>query len=246
MRPRRPEGRSSTSSPTTRWPSANVPVTTVPKPGMEKTRSTGRRGRPRSGRESVSCNSRFRVRKSSGKPAFVRDETRRMGASCKVVFCRAVRISASTRSSQLGSFTKSILVNATIPLLICRRSRMARCSRVWGITPSSAAMTRSTASMPQTPASMFSMKSRWPGTSTMPTSEPPGSVSQAKPRSMVISRSCSSLRRSGLMPVRAAMSVDLPWSTWPAVPMTRIFPHIVGARYSLRERCIVPLLISCS
>ena len=33
-------------------------------------------------------------------------------------------------------------------------------------------------------------------------------------------RSFSSCRRSGSMPVSARMSVDLPWSTWPAVPMT--------------------------
>ena len=35
-------------------------------------------------------------------------------------------------------------------------------------------------------------------------------------------RSFSSWRRSGSMPVSARISVDLPWSTWPAVPMTRI------------------------
>ena len=37
-----------------------------------------------------------------------------------------------------------------------------------------------------------------------------GSASQAKPRSMVISRSFSSRSRSGSMPVRARTSVDLP------------------------------------
>ena len=47
---------------------------------------------------------------------------------------------------------------------------------------------------------------------------PLGRVSQAKPRSMVIPRSFSSRSRSGSIPVRAWMSVDLPWSTWPAVP----------------------------
>ncbi len=48
--------------------------------------------------------------------------------------------------------------------------------------------------------------------------------SQAKPRSMVMPRSFSSWRRSGSMPVRALTRVDLPWSTWPAVPMTNK-PH---------------------
>ena len=49
-----------------------------------------------------------------------------------------------------------------------------------------------------------------------------GSVSQAKPRSIVMPRSFSSRRRSGSMPVSAWTSVDLPWSTWPAVPMTAV------------------------
>src|SRR5579864_8384149 len=40
----------------------------------------------------------------------------------------------------------------------------------------------------------------------------------ANPRSMVIPRRFSSSRRSGLVPVSASTSVDLPWSMWPAVP----------------------------
>jgi len=43
-------------------------VTTVPKPGMEKTRSIGRRARPRSGRAGNSCSSFSRVCRSSGEP----------------------------------------------------------------------------------------------------------------------------------------------------------------------------------
>ena len=42
----------------------------------------------------------------------------------------------------------------------------------------------------------------------------------AKPRSMVIPRSFSSLSRSGSIPVSARTRVDLPWSMWPAVPTT--------------------------
>jgi len=41
-------------------------------------------------------------------------------------------------------------------------------------------------------------------------SSPFGSRSEEKPSSMVISRSFSSLRRSGWMPVSAAIRVDLP------------------------------------
>src|SRR3989475_12810 len=44
---------------------------------------------------------------------------------------------------------------------------------------------------------------------------------------MVMPRSRSSRRRSGSMPVSAVMSVDFPWSTWPAVPMTRTVPSAV-------------------
>ncbi len=43
------------------------------------------------------------------------------------------------------------------------RSRMARCSRVCGITPSSAATTSSARSMPCAPASMLRTKRSWPG-----------------------------------------------------------------------------------
>ena len=43
---------------------------------------------------------------------------------------------------------------------------MWKCSRVCGITDSSAATTSSTASMPWAPASMLRTKRSWPGTST--------------------------------------------------------------------------------
>ena len=74
--------------------------------------------------------------------------------------------------------------------------------------------------MPPTPISMFLMNRSWPGTSTMLTSRPLGKSSHANPSSIVIPRSFSARSRSGSMPVRAWMSVDFPWSTWPAVPIT--------------------------
>jgi hypothetical protein len=46
--------------------------------------------------------------------------------------------------------------------------QMARCSRVCGIGPSSAATTSSTKSMPVAPASMLCTSRSWPGTSTKP------------------------------------------------------------------------------
>ena len=98
--------------------------------------------------------------------------------------------------------------------------QIARCSRVWGITPSSAAITSMTRSIPPTPASMFFTNRSWPGTSTMPRVSPSPSSRWAKPMSMVMPRSFSSLRRSGSIPVSARTRLDLPWSMWPAVPTT--------------------------
>ena len=42
---------------------------------------------------------------------------------------------------------------------------MARCSRVWGMTPSSAATTKRARSTELTPATAFLTKRSWPGTS---------------------------------------------------------------------------------
>ena len=47
-----------------------------------------------------------------------------------------------------------------------RRRRISRCSRVWGITESSAATTSRARSRPVAPASMLRMNRSWPGTST--------------------------------------------------------------------------------
>ena len=49
-RVRSPSGSTSSSCPTSRLPSRSVPVTIVPNPAKENTRSTGIRGRPRSRR----------------------------------------------------------------------------------------------------------------------------------------------------------------------------------------------------
>ena len=103
------------------------------------------------------------------------------------------------------------------------RSRIAKCSRVWGITPSSAATTSSATSIPPTPASMFLMNRSCPGTSTMLTSRPLGSVSHANPRvdrqpaRLLLGAGGRGRCRSAPGPARL-----LPWSTWPAVPMTYI------------------------
>ena len=97
---------------------------------------------------------------------------------------------------------------------------MARCSADCGRQPSLASTTNRAQLTPPTPASMLWTNRSWPGTSTKPTSRPDGRVVQANPRSMVRPRAFSSASRSGSVPVRAWISADLPWSTWPAVPMT--------------------------
>ena len=90
------------------------------------------------------------------------------------------------------------------------------------IQPSSAATSSSAQSRLHAPATMFRMNRSCPGTSITPIGSPPAPGNQAKPRSIVMPRSFSSGRRSGSMPVSASINVDLPWSTWPEVPMTRI------------------------
>ena len=214
-----PWGYTSTRSSRASSPAATVPVTTVPNPRIVKTRSIGSRkvaSVPRAGtaRASVASDSR-----SAGRPSPVFAETGRIGAPPRNVPRRKLRTSSRTSSSQSGS-ARSALVSTTTPLRTRRSWQIARCSRVCGITPSSAAMISMTRSMPPTPASMFFTNRSCPGTSTMPRVRPSPRSRWAKPMSMVIPRSFSSLRRSGSIPVSARTRLDLPWSMWPAVPAT--------------------------
>ena len=146
----------------------------------------------------------------SGSPSPVRAETGIREAFSRQVPSSSVSTSAMTNSNHSSSSARSFLVMATTPASIPSRSKIDRCSRVCGMMPSSVATTNRAASIPPTPASIFLMKSLCPGTSTMPAVSPLGNSSHAKPKSMVISRSCSSLRRSGSMPVRAWTNVDFP------------------------------------
>ena len=113
---------------------------------------------------------------------------------------------------------------------------MRRCSSDCGFQPSVAATTNRQASTAPTPASMFFRKRTCPGTSTNATPWPDGSVVHAKPRSMVRPRRFSSANRSGSMFVSARTSVDLPWSTWPAVATTCIRPTQRVRRRPARRR----------
>ena len=86
---------------------------------------------------------------------------------------------------------------------------MSKCSRVCGMTLSSAATISITKSTPPTPASMVRTKRSWPGTSTNAIRASP-IVACAKPSSMVIPRTFSSFNRSGSIPVSAITSALLP------------------------------------
>ena len=87
--------------------------------------------------------------------------------------------------------------------------QMSKCSRVCGITDSSAATTSITASMPPAPASMFFTNRSWPGTST--------NASVRRRRSQVREPEIDGdaarllfLSRSGSVPVSASTSALLP------------------------------------
>ena len=212
-------GSTTTASPTDSSPSSSVPVTTAPKPEIENDRSIGSLGLPWLGIGGRSLSSRSISVRSCSMPSPVRAETGAIVEPARAVWANSSSISSSTRAIHSSS-TRSVLVSATRPRSMSSRSRMSRCSRVWGMTPSSAAMTSRARLMPPTPASMFLMKRSWPGTSTMLTARPEGSSHQAKPRSMVRPRAFSSAQRSGSMPESAWTRALLPWSTCPAVPMT--------------------------
>ncbi len=159
---------------------------------------------------------------NSSFPWRVTEEKGIIGAFSRKVPFRNSSTSLLTRESHSSS-TRSIFVKTTTPSLIPNNSQIARCSFVWGIIPSSAAMTKITKSIPEAPATIFLIKRSWPGTSTMLARIPEGSRSLAKPISMVIPLSFSSFKRSVSIPVKALTRAVFPWSIWPAVPMTILF-----------------------
>ena len=134
------------------------------------------------------------------------------------VVSASARISSVTACTR-GAGTRSILLSATTQDSTPSSDTISRCSRVCGMTPSSAATTSSTRSKPLAPATMLCTKRSCPGTSTMPTRPTPSRSRCAKPRSMVMPRRFSSGSRSVSMPVRRRMSAVLPWSMCPAVPI---------------------------
>ena len=89
-----------TASATLTRPEMAVPVTTVPKPLMVKTRSMGRRKIPVTGLGGTWAARSARVASRCSLPAPVTAEKRSMGAPSRKVPLRASRTSSSTRSSQ--------------------------------------------------------------------------------------------------------------------------------------------------
>ena len=188
-------------------PLHSVPVTTVPNPLTVKTRSMGRRAGTSACRDPrASRGTHQRLRRAS-RPSPVRADTRTIGAEASgVPATRACTSDAATAC--IISSARSHLVKAITPLRTSSSWQMSRCSRVCGITDSSAATTSSATSMPPTPASIVRTKRSCPGTSTNDAHV--AEVGWAKPSSMLMPRACSSGRRSGLVPVSASTSALLP------------------------------------
>ena len=125
------------------------------------------------------------------------------------ICCISSQICCSTISSHSSS-TRSHLFKTTRMFSTPRRRKIARCSLVCGIIPSSAAITRRTRSIPTTPAVILEINFSCPGTSMIPTRSPSVKSIHVNPRSIVIPRAFSSFRRSVSLPVNALISVVLP------------------------------------
>ncbi|CUI81837.1 Uncharacterised protein [Achromobacter xylosoxidans] len=167
--------RSASSSPARARPPCAVPVTTVPWPASVKTRSTANRNRPAPSRAPSACAASSRCCLSRATPASPARaaHTSNRGASCRNVAAANAAISPRTAASRAAS-ARSALVNATAPRATPSSARIARCSRVCGMTPSSAATTSRPKSMPLAPAAMVCTSFSWPGTSMKPSTSPLG------------------------------------------------------------------------
>jgi len=143
----------------------------VPIPRSVNERSTCSRGGPdASARPGSAEAQRASAASSSSRPAGPRIDTATVSAAGT-----SSRASAAARS---GS-ARSAFVMATTPWSTPSWRSTAACSRVWGITPSSAATQSRNRSMPEAPATIVRTKRSWPGTSTTDSRRPPGSSSGA-------------------------------------------------------------------
>ena len=145
----------------------------------------------------------------SSSPAPVAADTLTSGA-CSRNVPESSSLTSSSIISSHSSSTRSHLFSTMILFSIPRRFRISMCSLVCGMIPSSAAITRSTRSIPTTPATMLLMNFSCPGTSMIPARSPPGRSKYVNPKSIVIPLRCSSSQRSVFLPVSALISVVLP------------------------------------
>ena len=150
-RARRPAGRISSSSPTARLPATSVPVTTVPKPFIVNTRSIGSRSRPAAGR-----GARLARELDERRPAARRARSRcapRRGRSAVPPGTSPPRApcASSSATAWAEASAASHFVSTTTPRGTPSSRQMSKCSRVCGITDSSAATTSITASTPWAP-----------------------------------------------------------------------------------------------
>ncbi len=217
-------------------PAPRVPVTTSPLPRTVNDRSIHSRTGDSASPSGSRATSRSRAARSSPSPAPVRALTATASTSPRVL--ARIRSRACAVAGP-GSAT-SHRVTTSSPCRTPRASTAARCSADWGIQPPSAATTNSTAGTGPTPASMVGTNLSCPGTSTNASRAPDGRSVHAKPRSMVRPRRRSSARRSGWVPVSAWISVLLPWSTCPAVAMTRMITAPPRAAPPRGCRCRTP------
>lgn len=181
-----------------------------------KDRSIQSRDRPRSGASFDRRTKSSSALRRSPTPFPAGASTATIGLSCAKVSADRSRVSSRTSRSRSRD-TSADRVIAIRQLRTPSESRTATCSIVCWRQPSAAEMAKSTASSDVTPASMFDLNRTCPGTSMKEIRLPEGRYVHANPRSMVSPRWRSSTQRSGSVPVIARTSVDLPWSTCPAV-----------------------------
>ena len=148
-----PFGKSRTVDSRSIAPLQSVPVTTVPVPFTENARSSGNRVRSPAFLEGTRPAAAASARRIASSPAPVAAEHGTISALSSADPESSFRTSSVTSASQSPS-TRSHLVSATTPPRTPSRVRIARCSRVCGITPSSAAITSRARSTPVAPASI--------------------------------------------------------------------------------------------
>ena len=155
-------------------------------------------------------------------PSPVRAETAVIGAFSRVLPASSRRI-VFFRLSISARAARSHLLMTITPAVMPSRDKIAKCSRVCAIKPSSAATKSKAISTAATPPLMVRTNFSCPGTSMMSAVIFSLSRQGANPSSMVMPRLFSAGRRSVSTPVSLCTRAVLPWSTCPAVPMIILF-----------------------